>query len=274
MQALAQELWRLAPERVETTAQALAWASAVDDQAWKRRLWLDDDRVLAWAWLFPPDELDWQAHPSRPGLVDEALDWFESIAAPGALRTWARAGDAAALEGLARRGYAHDPAAPFFLRTARDLDAIEEPTLPAGFRLRTTADGVDAAARVAVHRAAWEPSRFTAERYERVTRTWPFRPDLDVVVEAPDGRLAATVLAWYDDENRVGELEPVGTHPAFRRRGLARAATLDALRRLHEAGATHAIVSCRGDAAYPVPRLLYETVGFRELSRQVRLRRN
>jgi ribosomal protein S18 acetylase RimI-like enzyme len=79
------------------------------------------------------------------------------------------------------------------------------------------------------------------------------------------------VLAWYDDENRVGELEPVGTHPDHRRRGLGRATNLFALDRLSAAGATHAIVSCRGDAAYPIPRLLYESVGFRELSRQVPL---
>ena len=50
---------------------------------------------------------------------------------------------------------------------------------------------------------------------------WPYRADLDCVVEAPDGSLVAYCLAWLDDANRVGELEPVGTHPDYRRRGLA-----------------------------------------------------
>jgi hypothetical protein len=44
---------------------------------------------------------------------------------------------------------------------------------------------------------------------------------------------------------------------------------LFALHRLREAGATTALVSCRGDAAYPIPRKLYDSVGFREESRRL-----
>ena len=36
------------------------------------------------------------------------------------------------------------------------------------------------------------------------------------------------------------------------------------------AGATQAIVGCRGDANYPIPKKLYRSVGFRELSRELR----
>jgi ribosomal protein S18 acetylase RimI-like enzyme len=125
------------------------------------------------------------------------------------------------------------------------------------------------ARRVAVHRAAFHPSRVTEESYANVVRTWPYRPELDCFVEAPDGTLAAYALAWYDDTNRVGELEPVGTHPDHRRRGLGRAVNLFALRHLRSAGATIATVACRGDDSYPVPRRLYRSVGFRELTRTV-----
>lgn len=44
-----------------------------------------------------------------------------------------------------------------------------------------------------------------------VTAEWPYRASLDCVIEATDGRFAADVLAWPDDENGVGLLEPVGT---------------------------------------------------------------
>jgi len=104
-------------------------------------------------------------------------------------------------------------------------------------------------------------------------RTWPYRADLDCVAEAPDGSFAAYTLCWYDDENRVGEFEPVGAHPDHRRRGLARAVNLDALRRLRAAGAERAIVLCRGDAGYPAAKLLYESVGFRQHSRSVDFRK-
>ncbi|MEU4245988.1 hypothetical protein AB0F15_01110 [Amycolatopsis sp. NPDC026612] len=48
------------------------------------------------------------------------------------------------------------------------------------------------------------------------------------------GRFVAQCLIWLDERNAVGELEPVGTLPEFRRTGLARA--------VHYAGAREAVV--------------------------------
>ena len=100
-------------------------------------------------------------------------------------------------------------------------------------------------------------------------QAWPYRSDLDCIAVAPDGHVAAYCLAWLDGENRVGELEPVGTHADFRRRGLAAAVCAFALRRLAEEGATRAVVYARGDAAYPAPKLLYESLGFRAHARTI-----
>jgi ribosomal protein S18 acetylase RimI-like enzyme len=86
-------------------------------------------------------------------------------------------------------------------------------------------------------------------------------------VVAPDNSFAAFALGWLDEANSMGLLEPVGTHADHRRRGLGRAASLLALRNLRAAGATTARVGSRGDDAYPIPRLLYESIGFRELNR-------
>ena len=171
---------------------------------------------------------------------------------------------------LEERGYAlAPPDESFFLHLARDLADVEEPTLPPGYRVRGLAGPQELDARVAVHRAAFDPSRLTTHTYRTVTAAWPYRPDLDRVVEAPDGSLAAFCLAWIDEANRVGELEPVGTHPDHRRLGLGRAVCLDACLRLREAGADLALVAARGDDAYPIPRRLYTAVGFREVARNV-----
>jgi hypothetical protein len=48
---------------------------------------------------------------------------------------------------------------------------------------------------------------------------------------------------------------------------------LYALQQLCDVGATSALVACRGDAAYPIPCKLYESIGFREISRQIAFRR-
>lgn len=90
-------------------------------------------------------------------------------------------------------------------------------------------------------------------------RTWPYRASLDCVVEAPDGRFASYTLLWPDDENGVGELEPVGTRAEFRRLGLGAAVCVYALRRWHEQGDRKAIVYSATEPA----RALYRPGGFR-----------
>ena len=118
-----------------------------------------------------------------------------------------------------------------------------------------------------MHRAAFHPSGVTEESYATVMAEWPYRPELDCAVVAPDGSFAAYALAWPDEANALGLLEPVGTHPEHQRLGLGRAVCLSALQRLREAGTRRALVGSRGDAAYPIPTRLYESIGFRELSR-------
>ena len=154
----------------------------------------------------------------------------------------------------------------------RDLDDIETPQLPDGYRALTMreigSDAVSVTRRVEAHRVAWAPSRFTVQVYRDVRAAPAYRDDLDFVVEADDGTLVASAIGWYDEANHVAEFEPVGTHPDYRRRGIGRALSLFGMQRFRLAGARQAIVGCRGDDNYPIPKKLYRSVGFRELSRE------
>ena len=64
---------------------------------------------------------------------------------------------------------------------------------------------------------------------------------------------------------------PVGTHPRFRRLGLAGAMMLHGMRLARSAGATHATVACLGAPGIHGARELYYGLGFRELSRDAPL---
>ncbi len=128
--------------------------------------------------------------------------------------------------------------------TRRSLDDLPAPVLPDGLRLSAVEDDALLDARVEAHRAAFAQSRLTLAGCMRLRHTWPYRSDLDRVVVDADGRVVAACLAWIDEARGWGVLEPVGTRPEHRRRGLAAAVCLDALHALRAAGAHSAQVSC------------------------------
>jgi ribosomal protein S18 acetylase RimI-like enzyme len=270
MQALQQELWALEGPDVATHVGDLAWRLTREDLAWKRHLWFDGDRCVAWAWLERPATLDYEVHRyQREALQHEVLGWFESEAEGDVLTAYALEPN-----GLTAWGYERPEPYTWYAYHVRELDqAPRDPVVPEGFRLRTVGDGDDFRKRVEVHRAVWAPSRVTEAVYRRVTQAWPYRAELDCVVEAPDGTFAAYVLCWYDDANRVGELEPVGTHPGYRRRGLGAAVCTYALQRLRDTGARQAVVYAGGRDQDAPARALYERVGFRSHTRVVELRK-
>jgi hypothetical protein len=224
MQGLAQELWRREPTHVDVTVGELAYTWGVRNAnysaEWRHRVWVDGGQCLAWAWLFLPGTLEWQVHPDHPYLLDEVLEWFEAETEGLRRETTVRAENQDAIGRLERCGFVRNEDAPWMQLNLRDLADIEEPQLPDGFRLRTMRDlNRDVAARVSVHQESWREfgTRVTEATYPRVMETWPYRDELDLTVERPDGSLVAFALAWYDDANRVGEFEPVGTDPRFRR---------------------------------------------------------
>ncbi|MDQ2966992.1 MAG: GNAT family N-acetyltransferase [Actinomycetota bacterium] len=277
MQALQQELWALEGPRVLTHAGDLAWwLHRGPEEDWRRRLWLDGDRCVAWAWLWPPASLDSEVHRDHRGgaLHREVLAWFESSTDSDALGTYALESDDDCLAILGECGYTRPDPYTWYAYHVQDLDRERpEPVVPEGFTLRTVRNEADFHQRVAVHRAVWAPSRLTEESYRKVMRAWPYRSDLDCVVEAADGTFAAYVLCWYDDDNRVGEFEPVGTHPDYRRRGLGAAVCTYALRRLQEEGARQAIVYAEGRDEDEPSRALYESVGFHLHTRAIEFRK-
>jgi len=144
------------------------------------------------------------------------------------------------------------------------LDApIAVPALPEGFVIRPLAGALaEAGAYAALHRAAFGSEDMT-EAWRRQTLLMPeYRPDLDLVAVAPDGRLAGFCVCWLAEVagGSEGQVEPIGVHPDFQGHGLGRALLIEGLRRLRAAGARVAHVEVDGgnDAA----RALYESAGF------------
>lgn len=272
MQALVSELWRLEGPKVENHVGDVAWQRFQHvgrEDEWRIKIWDEGGEPVAWAWFRKPATLVHEIHPRQRGAAphDELLDWFEAEAEGEELRASSLSSDAERLELLRSRGYEVDADGKEFIYHACELDGAAEPKVPYGYRLRTVGPD-DLEQRVELHQVVWAPSRVTVESFLNVQAAWPYRADLDCVVEAPDGSFAAYCLAWLDPDNRVGELEPVGTRPGDRRRGLASAVCQFAHQRLREEGAELAIVySLAGSDA----TALYESLDMREHDRSLEL---
>ena len=230
---------------------------------------------VAFGIVWHPQTLQCAVHPAHRDeeVYDALLGWFEAAAGEeldGGLDVQLLESDRTLRAALERRGYGPYPEAVVFEHRVRPLaDPVEVPKLPDGYLLRHVGPG-DVERRVDVHRAAFHPSKVSVPAYLALRELPPYRADLDLVVQAPDGSFAAYALVWLDEENGVGELEPVGTHPAHQRLGLGRAVCLEAAGRLRELGAASAVVYSL--AGYHAGRL-YERAGFLQVDRHVELRR-
>lgn len=136
---------------------------------------------------------------------------------------------------------------------------IPAPQLPEHFSIRPATMG-DAAQLAEVRNGAFDAG-WTPEEYRSAVMAKPgYDPSGELVVVAPDGRFAAFTDIWLDRLNRVGLFEPVGTHRAYWRRGLARALMLSALHVMRRAGMRTALVEY--DATNSAAGALYAGVGF------------
>ncbi len=162
---------------------------------------------------------------------------------------------------------------PWFARLWRQLDDLPEAGTPPGFTIRAVA-GDEIAARVEVHRRAWDPKRikrmlglavtgdesgsgYDLTRHRAVMASPVYQPELDLVAVGADGELVAYAIGWFDPVSRSVLFEPVGTVPEHGGLGLGRALGAEVLRVAAGLGAVQAVVTARGDDAYPVPHRLY-----------------
>lgn len=120
--------------------------------------------------------------------------------------------DESLLAVLRHRGYEKTDDYDHF--KARSLEQpLEEVSLPAGYSIRHAQGKKDVERIMAVHFNVFEHNNRKAKgRWTMMSRSPTYRPELDLVVVAPDGRFASMALAWYDERNQLGMFEPVGCH--------------------------------------------------------------
>ncbi len=215
-----------------------------------------------------------------PSVEVEMMAWVESVVrnrghAQGGTLTLVDAycleDDFPRLALLARHGFERLSGDSILM--SRPLDQpIPAPALPAGFTIRPMGGEAEIEAYVDLHRAAFGTGNMTVA-YRRVIMSAPdYIPELDLVAVAPNGELAAFCVCqiFPDDSPRAGGqkegwTDPIGTHPAYRQLGLARALMLAGMQRLKDRGIDTALMGTSSDNL--AMQHTAESVGFRMAAR-------
>ena len=91
---------------------------------------------------------------------------------------------------------------------------------------------------VDLHRAAFGTDNMTVEERLVIMRVPGYQHELDLVVTASNGELAAFCICGFDEEDEtIGCTDPLGTHPRFQRLGLGSAIITAGMQALKSRGA-------------------------------------
>jgi ribosomal protein S18 acetylase RimI-like enzyme len=102
--------------------------------------------------------------------------------------------------------------------------------------------------------------QMTRKRVKKYSAASFYHSDLDLVAVDRYGNFSALCTVRIDPVSKMAELEPVGTHPYYRKLGLARSVICEGLRRLQK---YHPSSICiLGAAPSDAANRLYESVGF------------
>lgn len=147
----------------------------------------------------------------------------------------------------------------------RDDSALEKTyPPPTGFAVRPLRGQQEVQAYVNLHQAVFETKNMTVDWRARILHQPDYTPELDMVVQTPDGSLGAFSIGWVhrlQDGNLVGQVEPLGCAAQYRNRALGRVALADVLERMLTLGVRKIFVETDNyrDTAFR----LYESLGFR-----------
>lgn len=253
----------------------------VPQETWQSeiRLWFEDEQLIGWALLsLEENAFDVYATPHLRGSVQEAemLAWaMEQMSALDQVQTiWVAEEDEVRIRWLNENGFMI--AKEHFIHLKRSLtEPLDGSALPQGFSLCPSRGEEDARLRSVCSHAAFGSSKPFEEYWHRTLRFMRspvYVAERELFVMAPDGNVAAYCIIWTDEPNKIGHLEPVGTHPDYQRKGLGKSLLYEAFRRLKAEGMNEADVCTNHDN--PAAIAMYESVGFQKTRRLLTYRKN
>ncbi|MBN1552197.1 hypothetical protein JW979_12055 [bacterium] len=178
-----------------------------------------------------------QRDPRHEYLLPEMLSYAEQTLSHSAkARITIGSRDISLIRIVQERGYQKDEK-PCMHMMQYDLQKLPPSRLPEGYRFMSMAETDDLEKRRKVFGLSFRhpnPNEWpTRTSYSSLQTAPDYRKDLDLVVVRPDGEFVACTIAWYDADNRLATLEPLGSIQL----GMGREVAIEALQRTAALGA-------------------------------------
>jgi ribosomal protein S18 acetylase RimI-like enzyme len=213
-------------------------------------LWLQGEGAAAFALVDDYDNLWFDIAPGfywEP-LGREIVDWAVEIQRQrrrqgeevASLDASCQADDHQSIQFLLSCGFEQAETRSLHYERSLAGDLPQHP-LPPGFTIRPARGEAEVDALVALHRAAFGTDHMTVEERLAIMRAPGHLPELDLLVVAPSGELAAFCICGLEEDDRqAGYTDPIGTHPRYQCLGLGKAVVSRGLRGLQALGAKKA----------------------------------
>ncbi|MEU3623291.1 GNAT family N-acetyltransferase [Amycolatopsis coloradensis] len=238
------------------------WRFGAETAAAAIRIWRRDGRILAVGLQDGADLLRLTTAPDARQdeklarrLVEDVIEPERGVLPPGKVAIEAPK-DALIRDLLPARGWrAGEPWTPLH----RDLtEPVKAP------ELRIEVIGPEqAAVRAEVQRAAFDGSKFSAERWQAMASGVPYADARCLVAYDDHDNAVATVTVWSAGPGKPGVIEPMGVHRDHRGHGYGRKITAAAAVALQKLGASSAVVATPSSHVAAVAT--YESGGFQRL---------
>ena len=213
----------------------------LDEEDEYLKIWEIDDQIVALSRTQPSGECILLIHPEYTSHSKQIIQWMQErvreVAESDEVKMNITADDADTelVSALTDLGFKMDESDGD--NQVRPVDApIPEYSLPEGYTVRHAVDE-DYEKYLEVQSSVFGHMRhMTKKRYDLYRRASFYNEELDIVAVAPNGEFAAFCTGRIDPVSKIAELEPVGTHPDHRKKGLAKVVILECLKRLEKSG--------------------------------------
>ncbi len=228
----------------------------------KARLWYDESGKLAGFCIseYGGNRIYIQVHPGYPKIESIMISWMVEMWSIGKtqVETYAYTADLVRQKLLSDFGF-ENPLEAGIMRKYDPGKPKAEVSVTPGFRIESLSRNKNYNSLVdAVNAAFGRSTKLTMDWLNSILSASGMNENQVLSALTTDGRHAAFCFACIDRSNMIAEIDPIGTHPEYQRRGLAKALVMECFQRLRQEGIRFAFI---GSGPEPLPaNRLYDSL--------------